>query len=55
MDVMLTLHQRLPKAVGAEREQLHHQIEKTDCEIDIFVYKLYGITAKEQMIIGTKS
>ncbi len=51
VDVMLALHQRLPKAVGAEREQLHRQIEKTDREIDNVVYKLYGITNAEQAIL----
>ncbi|MBI5167258.1 MAG: restriction endonuclease subunit M, partial [candidate division NC10 bacterium] len=55
VDVMLTLHQRLQKAVGAEREQLQRQIEKTDREIDWLVYKLYGMTEKEQMIVETKS
>jgi len=55
VDVMLALHQRLPKAVGAEREQLHRQIEKTDREIDGLVYKLYGVSDAEAILVETKS
>ena len=64
VDVMLALHQRKSPhppftkgGVGGdfEQEQLQRQIDKTDCEIDTLVYKLYGLTEKEQMIIETKS
>lgn len=51
VDVMLALHQRLQNAVGNEREQLQRQIEKTDREIDTLVYKLYGITDAERIIV----
>lgn len=51
VNVMLALHQRLQNAVGAEREQLRRQIEKTDREIDTLVYKLYGITDAERIIV----
>ncbi len=54
VDVMLALHRRLQQAVGAEQEQLHRQIEKTDREIDKLVYQLYGTTEKEQMFVETK-
>ncbi len=52
---MVALHQRLPKAVGAEREQLHRQIDKTDREIDGLVYRLYDVNATEQAIIEQTS
>lgn len=55
VDVMLTLHQCLQQAVGAEQEQLQRQIEKTDREIDGLVYKLYGITDAERIIVEAKS
>ncbi len=51
VDVMLALHRRIQQTVGAEKEQLQRQIEKTDREIDTLVYKLYGVTEKEQIII----
>lgn len=48
---MLALHQRLQQAVGAEREQLQRQIDKTDREIDALVYRFYGINDAEQAIL----
>lgn len=55
VDVILALHQQLQQAVGAEREQLQHQIEKTDREIDERVYNLYGITDAELVLVEAKS
>jgi len=34
-----------------ERAEIEEQIERTDAQIDQLVYKLYGLTAKEQKII----
>lgn len=51
VDVMLALHLRVQKAVGAEREQLQRQIEKTDREINGLVYRLYGIDDAERAIL----
>ena len=55
VDVMLSLQQRLQKAVGAERDQLDRQIEKTDREIDGLVYRLYNVNEIEQVIIEQAS
>jgi len=51
---MLHLHQRLA-AKGdirdSVREQINHDIEATDREIDNLVYDLYGLTAKERALV----
>ena len=51
VDVILFLHKRIPQAVGAEREQLQRQIEKTDGEIAGLVYRLYDISENERAVI----
>lgn len=40
--------------MGAERDQLQRQIEKTDREINALVYKLYRITDAERIIVEAK-
>lgn len=51
VDIMLNLNKKLHSAKGSEKELIQRQIDKTDREIDDFVYKLYGITEKERKII----
>jgi hypothetical protein len=50
-EVMLDLRKREQKADGHELDQLKHQIEKTNREIDQKVYELYGITEAEKKLI----
>ncbi|MDP2922636.1 MAG: N-6 DNA methylase [Candidatus Omnitrophota bacterium] len=50
-DTMLDLSKKLQAAQGNEKEQIQHQIDKTDKEIDELVYKLYSITEEEKKII----
>ncbi|MDE2179268.1 MAG: Eco57I restriction-modification methylase domain-containing protein [candidate division NC10 bacterium] len=54
VDVMLALRRRIQQTVGAEKEQLQRQIEKTDREINSLVYGLYGLTKQEQAIVETQ-
>jgi hypothetical protein len=51
VDVMIDLRKREQKTKGHELEQLKRQVEKTDREIDEWVYDLYGITEKEIKLI----
>ena len=51
VDIMLDLTKKIQIAKGGEKDQIQRQIEKTDCEIDELVYKLYGITDEERRII----
>jgi type I restriction-modification system DNA methylase subunit len=51
VDVMLDLNKKIQSAKGSAKDQIQRQIEKTDREIDEIVYKLYGITEEEKMII----
>ncbi len=51
VDVMLILHQRFQKGVGAEKEQLQRQIEKTNREIGDLIFTLYAVTEEEKRII----
>ncbi len=51
VNVMLELSKKVQAAKGKEKGQIQRQIEKTDREIDEFVYKLYGITDEEKKII----
>jgi len=48
---MVRLSDSAHKLKGLGRDQIQHQIEKTDREIDDLVYKLYGITDEERRII----
>ena len=51
VDVMLDLNRKIQAAKSSEKERVQRQIEETDREIDDIVYKLYGITKKERIII----
>lgn len=51
VDIILNLNKKLSTVHGSEKEQIQRLIEKTDKEIDELVYKLYGITGEERMII----
>lgn len=54
VDVMLDLNKKIQIAKGSRKDQIQRQTEKTDKEIDDLVYKLYGITEKERMVIEEK-
>jgi hypothetical protein len=51
VEVMLDLRKREQKAKGHELEQLKRQIEKTNREIDEWVYELYEIAEAEKRLI----
>jgi hypothetical protein len=51
VDVMLDLNKKIQTARGSRKEQIQRQIVMTDNEIDMLVYKLYGITEKERKVI----
>jgi len=51
VEIILNLNKKIQTAKGSIKDQLQRQIEKTDREIDVLVYKLYGITKGEKKII----
>ncbi|MBA7675690.1 hypothetical protein ES703_83927 [subsurface metagenome] len=51
VDVMLDLNKKIQIARGSRKDQIQRQIERTDREIDDLVFKLYGITEEERMVI----
>ncbi len=51
---MLELNKKLAPVrhiYSNERDELIHEIEKTDQEIDNLVYDLYGLTGEERKIV----
>jgi len=58
VDKMLSLNKRLNEfgdKITDERARIEKEIEKIDHQIDELVYKVYGITEKEQKIIEGKN
>jgi hypothetical protein len=53
VDRMLELNKKKHsgKLAPSELDRLEREIASTDCEIDEFVYDLYGITSGEKEII----
>jgi len=52
VETMLKLHKDLSKAkTPHEQESLQRQIAATDKQIDVLVYKLYGLTEEEVRIV----
>jgi len=50
--MMLKLHKDLPKAkTPHEQESLHRQSAAADKQVDLLVYKLYGLTGTEIAIV----
>jgi type I restriction-modification system DNA methylase subunit len=51
VNVMLNLNNKIQTAKGTGKDQIQHQIDSTDKEIDRLVYELYGLTKEEIKLV----